>query len=170
MLDQKEILRLLKRLNEKLSEGQIQAEIGIVGGAAMSLLFQNRMATKDIDAIFEPASKIREMAAQIAKEEKLPKDWLNDAVKGFLSPHLKKQNFLELSHLRVWIPPKEYLLAMKSMSARFDSADKEDLLMLIKDLGVKNPEQIFELIESYYPKSKIPPKTKFFVEEIFYSD
>lgn len=96
----------------------------------------------------------------------LPNDWLNDGAKGFLEPNFISNDVLNLSNLRVWAPDAKYMLAMKCLSARWDSNDKEDVIFLIKFLKLKKAKEVFKIIEHYYPKKTIPPKTQFFIEEI----
>lgn len=81
----KKIIQLLKLLSQELEKRELKGEILIVGGSAMVIAFKARITTKDIDAIFEPKSKIYEISKEIAKNQDLPEDWLNDAVKGFMS-------------------------------------------------------------------------------------
>ncbi len=167
MLKAKDITRLLRELNQELSTHHIRGEIGICGGAVMSLVFKARAATKDIDAIFAPTQEIRVAAKKIARRHRLPADWLNDAAKNFFLSDPPKIAVLELSHLRVWAPTAEYMLAMKAISARFDTHDKDDVIFLIEHLALKSPKAVFRIIERYYPKQQIPPKTQFLVEELF---
>ncbi len=56
----------------------------VVGGAAIALAFDERRATRDIDAVFEPKNVVYEAAEVVAEQLGLPGGWLNDAVKGFL--------------------------------------------------------------------------------------
>ncbi len=165
MLDHKQIESLLKKLNSKLKGRDEKGEIGLVGGAVMCLVYKARAATKDVDAIFEPSKIIRKLAAEIAEEESLPSDWLNDGAKAFIRPQFQKQEILNLSNLLVWAPEANYMLAMKCISARWDTHDKDDVIFLIKYLEIKKAEAVFKIIEDYYPKSIIPSKTKFFIEE-----
>jgi hypothetical protein len=81
-----DINRALDALSEELVGLGERAEIAIVGGAALVLLFGARETTKDVDAFFvKPnASKFREAGARVAGRLNLPDDWLNDAAKGFL--------------------------------------------------------------------------------------
>jgi len=167
MLSSKKILELFEKLNELLLNQNETGEVGIVGGAVMCLVYNTRAATKDVDAIFKPTPLIRKLVAQIADTEGLPKDWLNDAAKGFLQPTFASQEVLALSNLRVWAPQPQYMLAMKCISARWDSNDSDDVSFLIKHLKIKKPKDVFTIIETYYPKNRIPPKTKFFIEELF---
>ena len=167
MIYQGQIKQLFHRLNEELEKEGHVGEVCIVGGAAMCLVYNAREMTKDVDAIFKPAEIIRRLAQKIAREESLPDDWLNDSVKGFLQSGFGSKEVLSFSCLRVWTPNTEYLLAMKCLSARWDSHDREDVVFLIKRLGYRKSDEVFHLIESYYPKKRIPPKTQFFIEEVF---
>jgi len=164
----KEILAAFTRLNKELAHQNIHGEIGVVGGAAMVLAFNARGSTKDVDAIFEPSAKIRKAAELVAKEMGLDKDWINDAVKGFLpgDPNEKKI-LIKKDHLTVWVPEPQYFLAMKGISARFDTQDAQDLKFLIKHLKIKSKEEVLDVIQGYYPKNRIPAKTQFFIEEQF---
>lgn len=167
MLSRSKILELFEKLNSALAERGELGEIGLVGGAVMCVVYCTREATKDVDAVFEPASVIRELAAQIGRAEGLPPDWLNDAAKGFIQPSFRQQEVVTLSHLRVWAPEPLYMLAMKCLSARWDTSDRDDVIFLIGHLKVSKPAQVFELIGAYYPKKQIPAKTQFFIEEVF---
>lgn len=166
MLNAETIIRLFEKMNERLKSRGEKGEIGIVGGAVMCLVYRSRNATRDVTGIFEPAAVIRDISGQIAEEENLPSDWLNDGAKGFLRPGFARHEVLSLSNLLVWAPEPRYMLAMKCISARWDTSDRDDVIFLIKFLGLTRAEQVFSIIEGYYPKNIIPVKTKFFLEEI----
>lgn len=167
MLSSAQIINLFENLNEELSKQNEIAEVGIVGGAVMCLVFNARKATRDVDAIFQPADVVRKLVARIGEENHLPKDWLNDAAKGYIQNNFSRQDVLNLSHLRVWAPEPKYMLAMKCISARWDTNDRDDVIFLIQFLKIKKAKAVFEIIENYYPKKQIPPKTQFFIEEVF---
>ncbi len=167
MLTENRIIELFQLLNDELKKKEETAEVGIIGGAVMCLVFHARKATKDIDAIFKPANLVRKLAERIAEDQNLPKDWLNDAAKGFLQPGFERQEVLNLSHLRVWAPDARYMLAMKCISARWDTHDKDDVQFLIRLLDLKSAKSVFAIIEGYYPKNRISPKTLFLIEEFF---
>ena len=166
MLTAEKITTCFREMNDELRSLGKKGEIGIVGGAAMCLVYNARKATRDVDAIFEPSSLIRKIAEQIAERNQLPKDWLNDGAKTFLSSKFKKITVSEFSNLRIWAPEPRYMIAMKCLSARWDSYDGDDVRFLIKHVGLKKPEDVFALIEEYYPKATIPAKTKFFIVEV----
>lgn len=166
MLDAKTILKLFEALNAELAARGIKGEIGLCGGAVMCLVFQARTATKDVDAIFHPTREIREASRTVAARLGLAEDWLNDAAKCYFLTSPPVHEVVELSHLRVWAPQAEYMLAMKCVSARFDSHDLDDAKFLLRHLEIKTPEQAFRIIEQYYPRHVVPPKTQFLLEEL----
>ncbi len=161
-----EIVKYLNILNEKLQRQNVKGEICLYGGAVMCLVFDARPSTKDVDAVFHPAEIIRQAAKEISNEYELVDDWLNDGVKGFLVDHTKKV-FFNLSHLVVMVADSEYMLAMKSLSARIDGTDSQDIKFLIKKLNIKSIEEVFKIVDKYYPRRMIKPATQFFLEEIF---
>jgi len=166
MLSREQILDLLRTLDAELRAADAKGEICLYGGTVMCLVYNARPATRDVDAVFEPTSAIRLACAKIAEERNLPDDWLNDAVKGFLVDH-PTSTYLELDHLRVLVPEPDYLLAMKALAARFDTSDRDDVLFLIKKLGLERAEDVFEILERYYRPEQVRPATRFFIEEIF---
>lgn len=167
MLDKKLILKLLRSLNQELERIGARGEVGLCGGAVMCLVFDARKATKDVDAVFHPTREIRKAAKAVARRYEVPEDWLNDAAKGFFRGEPPREDVLELSNVRVWAPIPEYMLAMKSVSARLDTHDGDDVRFLIEWLGLKTAKEVFAIIEKYYPRGAIPAKTQFFIEELF---
>ena len=96
-----EIERHLRQVGRYLDEQGLTGEILIVGGAHMALLLQQREVTRDVDPYFAAnAAAIREAAARVARDEGLPADWLNDAVKGFLYTQPEATPWLERSEER----------------------------------------------------------------------
>jgi hypothetical protein len=167
MLSKKKILDCFEDLNEELRKSNQKGEIGIVGGAVMCVVYNARAATKDVDAIFAPTNVIRKAAATIAARHGLDEQWLNDGAKAFLVQNFTRESVQTFSHLSIWAPDARYMLAMKCISARWDSHDKDDVIFLIKKLKLKSAEEVFKLIQGYYPKNQILPKTQFLLEEIF---
>lgn len=132
----------------------------------MCLVYNARPSTKDVDAIFQPASTIREIANEIAQDNNLPENWLNDGIKGFLVEHPKKV-FLNLPNLTIMVASPQYMLAMKAMAARIDGTDRIDIKFLIHELNISSLDEVFRIIEEYYPRKIIKPATQFFLEELF---
>ncbi len=165
-MTKEEIIGFLHLLNDELCHQRIKGELCLYGGAVMCLAFDARPNTKDVDAVFKPAKEIRDIAARIGRDNDMREDWLNDGVKGFVVQHLQTV-FLDLPNLKIFIPEPDYLLAMKTLSARVDASDKDDVIFLIGELNIVNAEEVFSILAKYYPKEQIRPATKFFIEEIF---
>jgi len=161
-----EIEQYLSELNDELALKDIKGELSLFGGSVMVLAFKARIATKDVDAIFFPSSEIRTAVARIAERHGLNPDWLNDGVKGYVVDHPEKVLF-HLSNLTVFIPETDYLLAMKALAARADTEDESDVITLIEALAINSAEDVFAIIERYYPKGQIPPRTQYFIEGLF---
>jgi hypothetical protein len=164
----KKIIHLMKLLSQELEKQELKGEILIVGGSAMVIAFKARISTKDIDAIFEPKAKIYEISKEIAKNQDLPEDWLNDAVKGFMSEKAECDNFLDLPALKVYIPIPGYIFAMKAISMRImpESSDIDDLRLLIRILKIKTVEEGIDIVKKYYPEKLIPQRTYYALDEL----
>jgi len=173
-LTREAILRALGSLSEELGSQGVSGELCLFGGTVMVLAFASRLSTKDVDAIFQPTTIIREVARRIAAEQCLPEDWLNDGVKGFvLSRHETTLGSLpQYPYLRLTMPVPEYLLAMKCMASRLggtggESSDLPDIIFMIRHLGLKSAEAVLGIVAQYYPANRIPVRTQYLVEGLF---
>ena len=81
-MNRDEIVAALTALAAELQRRGASADMYVVGGPAISLAFDERRATRDIDAVFEPKSVVYEAASVVAEQRGLSPGWLNDAVKG----------------------------------------------------------------------------------------
>lgn len=86
LLSRHDIENALRRLGELALQQGETIELLAVGGAAMVLGYDARLATHDVDAITlrpELARLVRMLVKQVAEELDWPTDWLNDGAKGF---------------------------------------------------------------------------------------
>ena len=173
-LSRETILRALQALAAELGKQNVTGEICLFGGTVMALAFTARLTTKDVDALFQPAQTIRELAARIAADQQLPANWLNDGVKGFVSPRHETTsgNLPQFPHLRLTMPVPEYLLAMKCMAARVggttdEPSDVADILFLVRHLGLQSAKEVLDLVARYYPENRISVKTQYLIEGLF---
>jgi hypothetical protein len=125
---------------------------------------------------------IKKLASQIAAESGWDENWLSDGVKGWLSaidadPAVKAlfrtYPSEEQPGLRVFVAKPEYLFAMKCRAMRVggvdSSSDIEDIKLLAHAIGITNSRDAVTLVEKYYPRDLLEPKTRFGLEEIFSS-
>jgi len=167
-LTRADILRLFDLLDAELARRESEAELYLVGGAVMCLALEARDATRDIDALFQPASVVREAARSVAAREGLPDTWLNDAVKGYLSPKGDFTPFLDLPHLRVFVAQPAYLLAMKCASMRLGAEfeDLDDVRYLLRYLDISTVAEALAVVTRYVDEAQLKPKTRLALEEL----
>jgi len=163
-----EIRNLLELLDAELAAVNAKGELYLVGGAVMCLVMNAREATRDVDAFFKPTILIRQAAARVAAKANVPDTWLNDAVKGFLSPHGEFDSFLDLPHLRVFTAEPHYLLAMKCAAMRLGEEfhDLDDVRYLLRYLNIESAEEALAIVTRYFDKEQLPPKTRLALEEL----
>jgi hypothetical protein len=167
-LSAKDLRRLFGALNDELAASGVKGELHLVGGAVMCLAYAARPSTEDVDAWFRPAREVREAAARTASRLGVPADWLNDAVKGYLSERGEFRPWLELENLRVMVARPEYLLAMKCLAFRIGAEfhDEEDVKFLLRLLDIGNYDKALETIVRYYPLERFPQKTLYALAEL----
>lgn len=153
-------------------------EISVYGGSAIVLAFDFRSTTRDVDVVIhDDARTLRRYAADIAKARNWDPNWLNDAVKGFVSAqsarglrHFRSYPDEKEPGLRVMVPTAEYLLAMKCMAMRIDAADKSsdqaDIHHLMKLTNRTTYEQVIDIVQQFYPAALITPRTDFGIRQI----
>ncbi|NJL27380.1 MAG: hypothetical protein HC897_05540 [Thermoanaerobaculia bacterium] len=167
-LTRADMLRLFELLNAELATEGAQGELYLVGGAVMCLALDARHATRDVDGYFRPTASIRQAAARVAVRAGVPDDWLNDAVKGFLSPRGDFDPYLDLDHLKVFVARPAYLLAMKCAAMRLGEEfhDLADIRFLLRYLNIESVEKALEIVTRYFDTERLPAKTRFALEEL----
>lgn len=140
LLTKKDIEKYFMEINKRLSFLGKHGEIIMTGGAALTVVFNARNSTYDIDAIFEPKEDLNKIIKDMSAEYDIHKDWLNDA---------------------------DCLLALKLTSARAFSKDMEDSITLMNLLKIDNEGQLFNIIEQYIPKDRQTAQAYFFTQEAY---
>ncbi len=158
-LERAKILALLHALNDELGARGVRGQVQIAGGAVMCLAFGARDATQGVDAVFEPSSLVLDAALAVAAHHDVPDNWLNNAVKGYLSDRGTFDSFLDLDHLRVFVADSRYMLAMKTLALRTGEGyhDEEDLRYLLRHLDVVEWTEAETILAAYYPLDGYPP-------------
>lgn len=149
-----EIRELLTELGRRLHARGVEADIYIVGGAAMALEFDERRVTADVDGIFTHG-EISRAAAQMAEERGLPADWLNARAAMFLPGGADPGSVqFACDGLTVSVASPQHVLAMK-MAAFRPGKDYDDLEALFDRLGIETPEQAADLALSIYGEGTV---------------
>lgn len=175
-MDRAEILRALTALGRRLADRNVIGELYVVGGAAIALAFDERRATRDVDAVFEPKLIVYEAAALVAEELDLPEGWLNDGVlgpsgpterdtEGFLvGPDPWPTDVFEVPGLRVQSASPEMLLALKCLAHRLGE-DDDDVRLLARRLGLTDPDDVLDLVVQVFG-ARVDLRAELFIREV----
>lgn len=172
-------------LAKKLDEAHIHCRICIYGGAALVYAYQLRGMSMDIDyrIIFldsetvpqdELTGAIRKIIRQTGEELGLSPNWMNDGVKGFTAAKEEYADGLMFGEyavpaLEVVFPSPEYLLAMKCIAMRDKSEsphDRDDILKLVDMTGICDVDSVLDVVQKFYPLSRLSPRVEFGVREL----
>jgi len=178
--DRQSLQQALHELGRRAYAEDKSIEIAIYGGSALILTYDWRVATRDVDAVFEADRQtVRRLAAEIADEIGWDRDWLNDGVKGFLSPADTDPEAKRLfatypsedrPGLRVSVANPRYLFAMKCRAMRIggveESPDVNDIRQLAREIGITSSEEALQLVAEFYPNNVLEPNVRFGLEEI----
>jgi hypothetical protein len=146
-----DIRQAFAALSDELARRGRRAEIIVVGGAALVLLFRARESTKDVDAYFvmPEASELRDAAEAVAHRLDLPADWLNDGAKGYLVGITSGEVLYESGSLEVRAASTIQLLAMK-LAAWRDAIDRSDAKLLLSQM-TGSADQVWSAIKPFVP-------------------
>ena len=130
----------------------------MVGGAALSILDQDRRSTSDIDAVIVPAGAASEIVAELARDRGLPNDWLNDAARACIPP-VGPSDWVEIlrrGDVTVAIGSVQMLLAMKLLANR-GVRDSDDIAFLLAACNVTSVDEAQSIYETYHAQDVLSP-------------
>jgi hypothetical protein len=133
----------------------------------MALAYDRDRLRRDIDAVYAPKSEVFDEAQRMAAErEDLDKNWINDAMKGFLTstPDVDARVVLTTPGLTVLVASPRRLLAMKVLAARAER-DSDDIIALRRHVGARSIEEVLAIAESEYG-NRLEPKNRFLATEL----
>ena len=159
-----EIEQYLAELGAELKGQGIKKPIRImiIGGAYMLLIANSTRPTEDVDFfwlekdVFQPTfsqqtfDTFTECVQTVTERHQLETGWFNYfaqmlMIDDVLVPDGKV--WKRLGPLHVYVPPKEYILALKIIAGR--SKDLDDCAILLPQTRVKTRQQAQQLIDRY---------------------
>lgn len=160
LMDKDRLIQIFDYLNEMLKANQLQLEITIYGGTVMTMVYDNRPATKDIDCVFSEVNQklLDNILGMTRFTFNLPENWINEEIKEPLKSIIKedKETYKVYSNLKILRPKAEQLLAMKILAARAEPAkDFIDAFILCRDLDIRTREELLNVVEKYLPLTLI---------------
>ncbi len=167
LFDATELNRAFTALAAKLQQRNVVGHVHVVGGAAMLLAYNpDRLATRDVDALFGPDGPMIAAIHEVAAENAWPASWLNNQAAVYVSrsPGEGIQVF-DHPHLQVAATPADHLLAMKVLAARA-VRDADDVRFLLDYLGIAAAAQVWAIVERFFPGLEIPARSRSLVEDL----
>ena len=168
MLSRQRILDLFSDLDDELCAAEVHGDVFVVGGAAMTVAYDARPSTRDVDGIWHPSAEVREAAARVAtRHDDIDADWLNDGVKGFLpgGDHGRRHVVYDGACLSVAAASPEYMLATKLLASRV-GRDEDDVMLLYDLCGFTTVDEGLDLVERYYPGRPVEAKVAYFIGDL----
>lgn len=158
-LDRDDLIRGLREVVSMLRKKGEPAGIRIIGGAALSLRYFERQTTEDIDAKLYPAEPTLAAAADIARTNDWPADWLNTKADHFIpiATDVGWESLYDDGEISVWVASAPALLAMKLQASR-PGRDDDDIANLLVICGVADADEAADLYERYYPGEVLPDR------------
>src|SRR4051812_46307177 len=165
-LSAEDITRAFEALTLELQQANTGAELVVVGGAALVLLFNARESTKDVDAFFvrPEAATVRRAAEHVAENLGLPEDWVNDGAKGYVVGLTRGDLLYKSEFLTVYAARLPQLLAMK-LSAWRDAIDRLDAKLLLQRIA-GGREEIWAALEPFIT-SRLLDKASYAFEDLW---
>jgi hypothetical protein len=157
-------------MGEIAAKEGIVLEIAVFGGSCLILASDIRAASGDVDSIFlSNRSAVTNIADTVARQLKMPQNWLNEAVKRLAPPAGNPppqlfpfgdypRNVNTGVGLRVHLPTPEYMLAMKILAYRADDdlgkiqTDQNDAVALMKITKLTTRDSLIALMTECYPR------------------
>lgn len=157
-LTRKELLSLLSELSNELTSRSVEANLYIVGGAAMVVAHDARDSTRDIDCRYTPKAIVDQISTIVRDKYDLSPEWLNDHASMFISPEVDDPSPIPIATkggVRITAASAEMMLAMKLRASR-PRLDGEDIAFLCRKLGITKTEEAVRVFEHYYPEGPLP--------------
>ncbi|MCY4187489.1 MAG: hypothetical protein OXD30_03295, partial [Bryobacterales bacterium] len=116
-------------------------------------------ATRDVDVLtIDRRDEVLAAAGEVAREQGLSPDWLNDAVRTapwpIPRPDARAAVVHDSPHLVVTGASAEQLLAMKVRAGRV--GDRADIELLIRRLGISTLQHVESIHHAVFPHDSIP--------------
>jgi len=147
LLDRQTIMSAFRLLATRLQRKGAVADVYLFGGGAMVVAFNEREATRDLDARFTSTGQVLREVQAVADEMNLPQWWLNEQGTSYL-PRDRDPNAVSVfdhPNLRVLRASDRHLLAMKAAASRRNTKDIDDLATLALRLGLETPDEVIRV-------------------------
>jgi hypothetical protein len=158
-MEARDIKRYLADLGAALKNRGVKKPLRmmLIGGAYMLLLENATRSTEDIDIFWleeDAFERMREVLSacmlEVARKHMLPPNWFNFLTQVILMHDIYIPDgtlWKRFGPLHIYIPPREYILALKMTAGR--PKDLDDCAILLPQTAIQTIEQAKELLNKY---------------------
>ncbi|MDQ6662263.1 MAG: hypothetical protein M3Z24_15015 [Chloroflexota bacterium] len=183
-MNKEESQKYLQMLGQELQKKHVTGEILIVDEIVMFLDIAKPQIRRDIGAYLAGdksaieipkdinsyfgghGSAVHDAIAGIVMREKLPGNWIYDALRQLLRSQLAHKKWIEYPGIRVYLPSPEYVLAMKVATAD-SSQDIQDIKTLAKKLRISSAHEMLLLVMKYISKQLLSSQMRLAIQQSF---
>jgi hypothetical protein len=158
-MEARDIKRYLADLGAALKNRGVKQPLRmmLIGGAYMLLLENAPRSTEDVDIFWleeDAFERMREILSacmlEVARKHTLPPNWFNFLTQVILMHDIYIPDgtlWKQFGPLHIYIPPREYILALKMTAGR--PKDLDDCAILLPKTAIQTIEQAQELLDKY---------------------
>jgi hypothetical protein len=158
-MEARDIERYLADLGAALKNRGVKQPLRmmLIGGAYMLLLENAPRSTEDVDIFWleeDAFERMREILSacmlEVARKHTLPPNWFNFLTQVILMHDIYIPDgtlWKQFGPLHIYIPPREYILALKMTAGR--PKDLDDCAILLPKTAIQTIEQAQELLNKY---------------------
>ena len=145
-----------------MTEQGTEAELCLVGGAIIPLVFTAHPDSRRPRDLFGDKRQLENAAAEVQRSLGLPSDWLRQSVRGLIGGGGPGSPFFHGTSLRVFDAPPDYVLAMKCAALQFQAKEEaveveRDIGYLLRFLGIEQADQAMAVVGQYLNERQRPP-------------
>jgi len=153
------ISELAHELNKKSKKTPVEHDLYIVGGAALVLGYNLRLATSDMDAVWSNQDYFRKCINKVAKRNKLEIGWCNmdvvlsESYTPAVTDEINCTLMMKQGSLNVWVINLWLALCMKLIA--FRERDRSDIKLITDELkrnNIVNKDTIMAAFDDFYTK------------------
>lgn len=162
-------LSLLRAVSARLERAKTEVEFYFLGGAVLYQAFNADPKTAHVGSMLRPASVVRDAARDVAAREGVPEDWLPWSVRRVLSGEVAGAGtYLELRHLRAFVPLPGYVLAVKCAAMRLgeDFRETEDVRYVLRAMNLTSADEALSVVLRYFTDRQLVPDTRLRLERL----
>lgn len=174
VLSPRQINRALRRLSDLAAHDGLALDIALCHGRIVTVVYRVDAAESGGGKIVESGALAAALAHEVAREQGLPADWLEEDVKFHLALTAARNQPQLQSYapgLVLSLGEPDHLLALKLHALRPGAApapsDRLDVSFLLERTGLASPEAAERAYRRFFPEQSLGETARAFLARVF---